>query len=478
MHTTAAGTPGTTELHVGFTGERIPPRHAEYDEARALPHAAADRRPAEVLRPHGAADVIDAVDYARRTGQPMAVRSGGLGVADAAGAGEADGGLLLDLSAMKGVRVDIDRGTARANAGVLWGEFDRETQLFDLATPGGRVTTTGLGGHVLGGGYGWLSPLHGLSCDNLLGADVVTADGRFLRVSVDQHQDLLWALRGAGVGFGVVTSFEMRLHRVTPQVLAGFLVLPNDARALEASRAYRDVVEAADPRLVTALATYRAWPGPGVPEDLAGKPVLAVVVVWAGDPEEGAAAVAPLRAALPGAVDLVRPTRYAAAQAMLDRFAPREGRFAHRGLHLAALTDEVLDGYVTAGRSIRSAHTLGAIYRNGGAVGRVPEGATAAGHRTAPYLAHPSAWWGTPEEGAHERAWLAEFTDAVAPAATGGTYGGLEPGTSPEQLLARHGEDVLRRLTALKDAYDPEHLLRGGVPPTGWRPTAVPRQRR
>lgn len=471
------GTRAAPALSEEFTGERIHPRDPGYDAARAVHDGGVDRRPAVVLRPHGAADVIDAVDYARDAGLPLAVRSGGLGIA---GSAVVDGGVVLDLSAMKGVHVDIDRGTALAQGGTLWGEYDRETQLFDLATPGGRVGTTGLGGFTLGGGHGWLSPVFGLACDNLVGADVVTADGRFLHVSVDEHQDLLWALRGAGADFGVVTSYELRLHRIGHELPAGLLLVPNDARAGEVVRAYRQVVEDADERLVTALVTMAAPDDAYVPAAWVGRPALAVVVAWIGSPAEGAEAIGRLRRAAPGAVDTIAPVRYAALQTLFDGFAPSGWRQRHRGLHLAGLTDEVLDGFLEVGREIGSPKTRGVLYRQGGAAGRVGEQATAVSHRDAPYLAHPMACWRSPQEDERESAWVRRFTSAVAPAWTGGTYPALEPGAARADLLAGFGEDKLRRLVALKDAWDPGNLFRShhNIAPTGWQPPAIPRQTR
>ncbi len=228
-----------------------------------------DKRPGLIVRPRSAGDVVAAVDLARRRGLPVAVRCGGHSVA---GKGVCDDGLLVDLSLMKGVRVDPDRRTAHASGGVLWGDFDRETQAFGLATPGGRVTTTGIGGFTLGGGYGWLSPKYGLACDNLVSAEVVTADGRLLTASGTENEDLFWGLRGGGGNFGIVTSFEFRLHRVGPMVVGGMLMHPLE-HASEVRRAYRDCVDAGPDELATAFALFPAPPEEFVPEHLRGKAV-------------------------------------------------------------------------------------------------------------------------------------------------------------------------------------------------------------
>src|SRR6185437_16803488 len=213
------------ELATGFKGQQVRPGDTGYDEGRTVINAMIDKRPALIVRPTGAADVIDAVNLAREHGLPVGIRCGGHSVA---GNGVCDGGIQLDLSSLKGVQVDVGARRARANAGVLWGEFDRETQLFGLATPGGRVTTTGLGGFTLGGGYGWISPKFGLTCDNLLSADVVTADGRLVTASEQENADLFWGLRGAGGNFGVITSYEFRLHPLGPLVMGGLLLHPSE----------------------------------------------------------------------------------------------------------------------------------------------------------------------------------------------------------------------------------------------------------
>ena len=244
------------ELGEGFKGEVISPDDVGYDDARAVWNGSIDKRPAVIVRPRGAADVIDAVNYARAKDLPLAVRCGGHSVA---GNGTVDGGVLVDLANLKGVHVDPEARTARVNGGVLVGELDRETQLFGLATPTGRVTTTGVGGFTLGGGYGWLSPKFGLACDNLLSADVVTADGRLVTASESENEDLLWGLRGGSSNFGVVTSYEFRLHRLGPTVLAGLLFHPiEEAKSL--IRAGRDYVESAPEELVTATAILQAAP--------------------------------------------------------------------------------------------------------------------------------------------------------------------------------------------------------------------------
>src|SRR5437763_4657249 len=276
------------ELPADFRGQAIRPGEPGYDEGRAVINGMRDRISARIVRPTGAADIIDAVNLARDNGLPVGIRCGAHSVA---GNGVTDGGIQIDLSSLKGVRVDPGNKRAWSNAGVLWGEYDRETQLYGLATPGGRVTTTGVGGFTTGGGYGWLSPVYGRTCDNLMAADVVTADGRLVHTSAEENPDLLWGLRGGSSNFGIVTSFEFELHPVGPMVMAGMLIhMLDDAPAVV--RAYRDYVESAPEELVTALAIVQAPPAPFVPPELVGTPVLGMIAFYVGKPEDGEKVVA------------------------------------------------------------------------------------------------------------------------------------------------------------------------------------------
>jgi len=449
----------TLGLADGFKGELIRPGDANFDVARSVYNGLIDRRPALIVRPRGAADVIDAVNYAREQGLALAVRCGGHSVA---GNGTVDGGVLVDLSSLKGVHVDPAAATARVNGGVLVGELDRETQLFGLATPSGRVTTTGVGGFTLGGGYGWLSPKFGLACDNLLSADVVTADGRIVTASETENDDLWWGLRGGSSNFGVVTSYEFRLHPVGPIVLAGLLVHAIDG-AKSIIRSYRDYVEGAPEELVTAIGILQAPPAAFIPTHLRGKPVFGFFVLYVGDAEAGAPIVAPLKELGPPAVDLVGPMPYTAFQAMIDPFAPKGMLNYHRGLHLAGLPDEAVDAYVDLGAEIArvsSPLTQAILFRHGGAVSRVPDDATAASHRDAAYMAHPIACWGDPSQTDLHLDWVRRFSEAMAPFSTGGVYLNFEPSEGQERVRAGYGEAKYARLVALKDKWDPGNLFR------------------
>jgi FAD/FMN-containing dehydrogenase len=334
--------------------------------------------------------------------------------------------------------------------------------MFGLATPGGRVTTTGVGGFCLGGGYGWLSTKYGLTCDNLVSADLLTASGELLHVTDDTNPELMWGLRGAGANFGVVTSFEFRLHPVRPLMLAGLLAVPNDGDgAREVAYGVRDYVEQAPEDLAVATVTSLAPPEDFVPPELVGKPVLMIVVAWLGDAADAEDAVRPLRQLTAGGVDLVQPMPYTALQAILDPNNPPGMLNYHRGMHLTSLPDDVIDGYLANGREIGSPLTGGVIFHHGGAISRVDEDGTAVSDRNAPYMAHPIACWDDPADTDREIAWVHEFTDAVAAARTGHVYLNFEPETSEENVRAGFSSGKYERLVALKEQWDPENLFSG-----------------
>lgn len=461
------------ELDTGFQGELIRPGEPGYDTGRAVYNGMVDRRPALVVRPAGAADVVDAVNAARRAGLPVGLRCGGHSVA---GNGVTEGGVQIDLSTLKGTWVDPTARRARANAGVLWGEFDRETQRHGLATPGGRVTTTGVAGFTTGGGYGWLSPVFGLTCDNLVSAEVVTADGRVVTASESENPELFWGLRGASSNFGVVTSFEFALHPVGPMVLAGMLIHAIET-APETIQTYRDYVEQMPDELVTGLAIVPAPPADFVPPQMHGVPILAIVVLWAADPDAGRDAVNGLRRIGPPLMDLVEPMPYTAFQSILDPFAPKGWQNYHRGEHLSGLPDEAIQAYVEAGTQTLSPMTQAIIFRHGGAVSRVPDMAMAASHRDAAYMAHPIACWADPADNDVNIGWARHFSEALRPFTTGGLYLNFETETTPDVVRRGFSAEKFDRLVELKDRWDPENLFRTNqnIAPSGRAMVPEPR---
>jgi FAD/FMN-containing dehydrogenase len=455
METVATHQEPLAHLAEDFGGELLQPGDPGYDESRTIYNAMIDRRPALIARPLGTADVIAAVRYAREQNLPIAVRCGGHSVA---GHSTCDDGLLIDLSLMKGVHVDPASGTARAAGGVQWGEYDRETQLFGLATPGGRVLTTGVGGFALGGGYGWISPKYGLTCDNLISADVVTADGSVLTASENENEELFWGLRGGGGNFGVVTSFEFRVHPVGPIILGGILVFPLE-QADDAFGAYQSIVESAPDELATALVLLNAPPEPFVPERLHGRPVLGIAVAYCGDPAKGEKIVQALRDVKP-AVDLVEPMPYRALQAMLEPFSPHGWRNYWRGLHLKGLSDDALQAYLRFAPEGMAPMTFVVLFQHGGAVGRVDEEETAFSHRDATFMAHPIACWMDSADDKRHVAWVQEFTDAMDPFRTGGVYLNFMADEGEERVRAGYESGKYDRLVALKNEYDPDNVFR------------------
>ena len=443
-------------LRPRLSGELLVPDAAGYDEARRVFNAMVDRRPAIIARCDDTTDVVAAVHFAREHGHLVAVRCGGHSVS---GLSVCDGGLVIDLRGLRSIDVDAEALTARAGGGVLWGEFDAATQAHALHTPGGRVTTTGLGGFTTGGGYGWTSCKHGLACDNLISAEVVLADGSVVRASANEHPDLFWGIRGGGGNFGIVTEFEFRLHRLGPMVLAGMALFPLD-RAPEVLRAWRDWADAAPDELSTGCAVLTAPPEPFVPGELQGERALGIPVLYVGDPARGAAAVKPLDDLAP-AVDLIAPMPYTGFQAMLDATAPPGMRSYTRGEYLLELPDEAIDTFLAHAVDIA---TLGAplsqavIFRIGQAVAAVPDDATAFSHRDARYLFHPISAWSDPADDERLIAVNRASAAAMRPFSTGASY--LNFTLEPDRVRDAYGEAKYARLVALKDNYDPTNLFR------------------
>jgi FAD/FMN-containing dehydrogenase len=443
-------------LRDGFSGEVITPADAGFAEAREVFNAMIDRRPAAIARCASTSDVVAAVNVARDNELVVAVRCGGHSVA---GLSTCDDGILIDLSGLKSITVDPEARTARAGGGVLWGEFDAATQEHGLHTPGGRVTTTGLGGFTTGGGYGWTSSKYGLTCDNLISAEVVLADGSVVTASESENSELFWGLRGGGGNFGIVTEFEYQLHPLGPIVLAGLALWPID-RADEVLRAWRDYVDGAPDELSTACVILTAPPEEFVPDHLKGQMALGMAAMYVGDPDEGATVVQPLKDLRPE-VDLIGPMPYTAFQAMLDASAPKGWRSYWRGEYMRGLPDEAITTFVahaprTAGAAIPFSQVL--MFRIGQGVAAMPDDATAFSHRDADYLFHPISVWNDPADDERLIAANRAFADAMRPFSTGAAYLNFTP--EADRVRDAYGDAKYARLVALKDRYDPENLFR------------------
>ncbi len=439
-----------------FQGELLRPGDQEYDEARKVWNGAIDRRPAMIARCASAADVAAALHLGRDL--DLAVRGGGHSIA---GWCVNDDGLVIDLSPMRAIDVDPEARTARAGAGVLWGELDAATQAHGLATVGGIVTHTGIAGLTLGGGIGWLMRRHGATVDNLVAADVVTVDGEPLRASMAENPDLFWGLRGGGGNFGIVTSFEYRLHEVGPTVLGGpiFFALEDGPEVL---RFYRDFIDGAPDELTTILNLRSAPPLPFLPEDMHGQPVVTVAVCYAGDVDCGEALLAPLRRCATPLVDAIGPRPYVDLQRMFDPSVPHGWHYHWRSCELPPLTDAAIDTLVDQAARITSPRSYIIVFQLGGAVARVGEDNTAFGQRDAAHNVNVNAVWleGDPEADRHVR-WVRDCHAALAPHARDRVYVNFLEDEGEDRVRAAYGPAKHDRLVELKRRYDPDNRLRG-----------------
>jgi FAD/FMN-containing dehydrogenase len=453
-----------SKLDSAFRGQLVRPDDPAYDEHRKVWNGSIDRVPALIARCAGVADVISAVGFARDTGLEVAVRSGGHSFP---GVSVCDGGVVIDLGSMKGIRVDPEARTARAQAGVLWGELDRETQAFGLATTGGIVTHTGVAGLTLGGGIGWLQRKHGLTIDQLLSVDLVTADGEFVKASETENPDLFWGLRGGGGNFGIVTEFEFRLHPVGPIVFAGPIFWPME-KAEGLLRFYRDWSAEAPDELMTIVIQRKAPPLPFVPTELHGQPVVSVACCYAGPVDEGEKVVRPLKEFAPPVLDLCEPKPYVAHQAMFDPSFPHGRWYYMRACDVATLSDEVIDIAVDHSRQIRSELTAFPIWQMGGAVARVPEEETAFNGRGAGHTFNITATTATADGFDEEREWVRNFWSALEPHHMG-VYVNFLMDEGPERIRQAYGPQKYDRLQALKRKYDPDNFFRlnQNIPPGG-----------
>jgi FAD/FMN-containing dehydrogenase len=440
----------------GFMTRLHHPGDQAYDEACALWNGLIDKRPAVIARASTSADVIDAVNHARENGLRVTARGGGHGVA---GNALSDGGLVVDLSAMKGIEVDAAAKTARAESGVTLGELDTATQAHGLATPLGVVSQTGIAGLTLGGGIGWLRRKHGLSADNVLSFEVVTADGRLVTASASENADLYWGLRGGGAGLGVVTSFEYRLHEVGPEVMFAFVLYPGE-RAHELLR-FQEAYMAEAPDDVSPLPFLGRVPhADDFPAESHGKPYIALLALFAGDVAEGERVLAPLRELGEPIADFSGPMPYTEAQTVLDADYPDGWFYYWKSANLERLDDEAIARLVAHNEAAPSHHSTIDIWYHGGAMGRVDREATAFGERPA-YLIGVEANWEERAEADANIAWARATVDDLAPFSTGGAYlnfpGLFEEG---EQLKrASHGDRNYERLEALRREYDPSGLF-------------------
>ena len=446
-------------LRPSITGDVLVAGDAGYDGARAVWNAVIDRRPAVIVRCKGTADVIGAVRFAREQRLPISIRGGGHNVA---GHAVCDGGVMIDLSPMRGVRVDPERRRAWVEGGATWGDVDRATQAFGLATPGGLISDTGVAGLTLSGGIGWLRSRLGLCIDNLVAADVVTAEGHLIHASPEENADLLWALKGGGGNFGVVTTFEFALHPAGPTVMFCAPVYPIEAGS-GPIRFWRDFLADKNDDIGSLVEFSTVAQDPAYPESAWGRRVYTIAGVYAGDAAAGERILRPLRELAQPLLDFSGQMSYCDLQKLFDTQTPFGQRRCYwKSIYLSALSDAIVDTIVESSAAPPSPFTLSSIWSFGGATARVAADATAFGDRSMPYMLSVDSVWSEAADDAANIAWTRDFWKRMQPHSHHGRMYLNFPGQGEE------GERLLRdtfgpnyaRLQAIKRKYDPDNIFR------------------
>ncbi len=458
MSQTAIDTATVETLRARIRGPVIGPEDPGYDEARRVWNGRIDRRPALIASCNSTADVVAAVNFGRDHGLPVAVRGG---AHSTPGYSTCDDGIVIDLQPMSAVEVDPGTRTARVQGGALWADLDAASQEHGLAVTGGRVSDTGVGGLSLGSGSGWLERMYGVTCESLISAEVVVADGSVVRASADENADLFWGLRGGGGNFGVVTSFEFRLHPVGPIVAGGMLLYPR-AQARELIPAYRDFIAAAPDQVCGGLALITAPPEDFVPEQLRGQPAVGIVYCYVGPPEEGVEALRPLREAAEPVVDLVQPMPYAALQQMLDAGNPTGIREYFKIDWLRELPDEAIETILEHAEAMPAPFGQLILAPMGGAVSRTDNNALALTVPDAPWAYFCLTMWMDPTEDDRNVAWTRGFATAMEQFGLGREAfpNFIETDQGIARLRETYGEDKYARLVELKNAWDPGNVFR------------------
>ena len=448
------------ELVDGFRarlrGPLLSPGDAGYDESRTVWNAMIDRSPALVARCRGVGDVIASVKFARENGLLLCIKGGGHNIA---GLATADGALMLDLSLMRGVWVDPKRKIAHAQAGCLLGDLDRETQVHGLAAVLGFVSATGITGLTLGGGFGYLTRRWGWSSDNVIGMDLVTAEGNVVRASAEENADLFWGLRGGGGNFGVVTGIDYTLYPVGPEIVGGVVAWPvSEAPAV--LELYRTLAEKAPPEMTLVLLLRPAPPAPWLPKEMHGKPIVAIVACHSGNPEEAEKAVAPIKAFGKPIGDILVRRPYAQMQALLDGTQPKGRRYYWKSEYLPRIEPALCERLMVHGEKIRSPHSAAVLFQVAGALNKVEESHSAVGNRDARYVLNMTASWEEASEDAIHTAWARDAWNDLKSFSTGGTYLNFlnadEGKERTEDALGRG----MQRLKEIKQKWDPQNVFR------------------
>ena len=452
------------DLRGSVNGVVISPEDPGYGEAREIWNAMIDREPAVVVRPKNPEDVAAAIAFAREHDLPLAVSGGGHNVA---GNAVVDDGLVIDFSDMRAIEIDPDRGIARVEAGALLSDLDAAVAEHGLLVPGGIVSTTGVAGLTLGGGFGWSSRKLGLTIDSLRSADVVTADGELVTASAESHPDLFWAIRGGGGNFGVVTSFEFETHELGPEFLSGLIVYPLES-AREVLQHHREMTAKAPEDLSAWVVMRLAPPLPFLPEEVHGLPVLVLAFAYLGDPEEGEALVNERYAEFGEPYGKnIGVMLFAEWQQGFDALNPEGDRNYWKSHNLAELSDPAIDALVAAAEDLPSPQAEVFIAHLGGAISRVPADQTAYAHRDAEFVVNIHGHWTEPGEDQAGVAWVRGLFDALTPHATGGTYVNFLSDEGAEGVRGAYPPAVWSRLVEVKRRYDPENVFRlnQNIPP-------------
>ncbi len=454
---TAAPAAAIEELRQKLRGPVVTRDDSAYDEARAIWNAMIDKRPLAIARCTGTADIIEALNFVRESGLPLSIRAGGHNIG---GTSLCDDGVVIDLSGMKGIHLDLASETARVQPGVLLGDIDRETQAFGYVVPCGFVSQTGLSGLTLGGGFGWLTRKWGLTSDHLISADVVTASGELVKASEDENSDLFWGLRGGGGNFGIVASYEYRMRKLGPTVMAGLIVHPM-AKAPELISFFREFSEGAPDELTCVLLLRIAPPAPFLPEEVHGQPIAIAAVCYAGAVEEAEKVVKPLKDFGSPIVDLVEPKLFTAHQSMLDATQPPGRYYYWKSDYLPEVSDGAQETILEHTKEFPSPESAMILFQLGGAAARIDDDVSAAAHRDAAYVLNIASSCIDPGRTDACRDWARGFWSAMRPHSTGGAYVNfLTADEGDDRTLEAYGREKYERLAALKAKYDPANLFR------------------
>ena len=448
-------------FQAGFRGPVLSPGAPGYDHARTVWNAMIDRRPGLIARCTGTADVVQAVRFARQHHFLVSVRGGGHNIA---GLAVCQGGMVIDLSLMRGVWVDPKQRSARAQAGCTLGDVDRETQLHGLAAVLGFVSATGVAGLTVGGGFGYLTRRFGYTCDTVLSMEVVTAEGTVLRAAADENAELFWALCGGGGNFGIVTSFEYRLFPVGPEILGGAIAWHAE-EAQDVLSAYREFC-ARTPRETTAVAIVRLAPAaPWLPKEIHGKPIVAIFVCHSGAVEAGETLVASLRSVGRPVADTVARRPYVQMQSLLDATQPKGRRYYWKSHYLASVEPQLFAVVDAFAARLISPHSAIILFQLQGALGDLPAGHSPVGNRDAAFVLNIASSWESASDDAANVRWARDCFEATREFSTGGTYiNFLTEEEGRDRIEAAYGREILQRLAFLKKTWDPENMFRHTKP--------------